>query len=90
MYFIQCYLPPEKSDTIEQLRSKHRQYIATRLSIIKYGGIVIDERGAMERICYFLQVSAQEEAENFLRADPYFPCYNNIEIRKFVQRIPQE
>ena len=59
--------------------------------MIKYGGVVLKENTEIyKNICYFLQAVSKKQAEDFVRNDPYYSLYNHIEIKKFVQRVPQE
>ncbi len=89
MFFVQCYIAPDKIKGLAELRQSHLRHIERHLPVIRYGGVVQDNAGSFIRICYFLITGSLNEAEHFVKNDPYFPCYKSVEILNFAQRIPK-
>lgn len=88
-YFAQCFIDPNKSNDIKELREKHLAYVKESGSIIVYGGVCGDDEQPYQGICLFLKTDTKAKSMNFIEADPYFCTYSHVEIKEFVQKIPR-
>jgi len=88
-YFAHCFIDPSKLDHIKELRDKHLSYIKVFGSNIVYGGVCGTEDVPYQSICFFMKVDTENEALSFVRKDPYFPAYSQIDMSEFSQKIPK-
>lgn len=89
-YFAHCTIDDKESENIKALRDKHLNYIKEFGSDIVYGGVCGTDSIPYQSICFFLNVQSESEALSFVREDPYYPTYSNVDINEFSQKIPRE
>ncbi|MBI1319465.1 MAG: hypothetical protein GC168_11050 [Candidatus Hydrogenedens sp.] len=87
--FAQCFIAPERIGELEELRPLHLSYIRESLAVIRFAGVAESELEPYQQICYFLGVDSVAEAESFVRHDPYYPCYERVDIVPFTQKFPR-
>ena len=59
IYFVQCFIDPDKSSMIEVLKKEHLNYIAKRRHLINYGGVVGSKQSPYQQICFYLRVQTR-------------------------------
>lgn len=89
LVFVQCFLSEDSAARVADLRPQHLRYITQWEFSIQFGGVV-ESAGGIEQICYFLKNASLGEAEEFVKADPYYPCYAQVRVSPFIQKIPRQ
>lgn len=90
LFFVQCHVAPDMQEDLQALRPTHLDYIRDNENRIAFGGIASGTETPVEQIVYFLRAAELEDAEGFVRDDPYWPCYAKIFLTPFTQKIPRD
>lgn len=75
-------------ETLSEIRSLHQKYIMRYKNRIIYGGIILNDDGRPRVIHIFMEADDKETAQKIIENDPNFPLYQDVQVEKFIQRIP--
>jgi uncharacterized protein YciI len=89
MYLYCCYslFNLNLIDKINEIRDVHLLYIKNNIENIIYGGVVNQDNQDYKGILMIIKANNINEAENFIKNDPYFELYKTSDINLFSQRI---
>lgn len=86
-FVLLCYFKENSTQKINNLREKHRAYIASKVNSISYGGLIDDKESKSKGLMIVLHAINKSSAVEFVKNDPYFAVYTSYEIKDFEVKI---
>ena len=91
-FAIQCRVMPGSLEALKALRGRHLEYIEAHRDSIVIGGPSRDENGLPHTMIILLDVAGQEEADAFIRQEPYTASgqvFESVLVQPWSQVIPE-
>jgi uncharacterized protein len=91
LFMLACFDKPDSLDLRMATREAHLAYAAKNVAMVKVGGPMLDDVGAMVGSLFILEAEDRAAVEAFHAADPYKQAglFGRIEIRGFRASVGQ-
>jgi hypothetical protein len=91
LFMLACFDKPDSLDLRMATREAHLAYAAQHQAMVKLGGPMFDDAGAMAGSLFILEAEDRAAVEAFHAADPYQQAglFERVEIRGFRASVGQ-